>query len=233
MAKIDSIVNKQVRIWSKELQQSAKAGQTPTFWPLITISREFGSRGAAVAAILGERTGFTIWNRELVQAIADDSKANERMMDALDERRRKVVEDAVLGALMGTKVTNLQYHRSLLRLVQTLAARGSAVVVGRGANYVLRPDQALRVRVVCPIDDRVRGYAKRQGISDKDARAMILTRDKERAEFVRHQFRREVDDAADYDMVLNSGTFELDQLAAQILLGYRQKFERSPERTRS
>ncbi len=233
MAKIDSIVNKQVRSWSSGLQQTVKEGHAPTFWPLITISREFGSRGAAVAAIIGDSTGFTIWNRELVQAIADDSNASEEMMGALDERRRKVVEDAVLGALMGTKVTNLQYHRSLLRLVQTLAAKGSAVVVGRGANYVLRPDQALRVRIVSPVDVRVRDYAKRQGLSEKDARATIVSRDRERADFVRHQFRREVDTAADYDLLLNSGTFDLAHMAAQIMLGYRHKFGRSPEKNRA
>lgn len=177
---------------------------------------------------INERIGFTVWNRALVQAIAEDSEASQEIVDSLDERRRKSLEDAVMGALMGSKVTNVQYLRSLMRLVQAISAHGSAVIVGRGANYILRADEVLRVRVVAPLEKRVLGYASRQGMSEKEARQIIQNSDAERSEFVQYQFRRDVDASSDYDVVLNSATYDLAQMTELVLHAYRLKFGRRP-----
>ena len=233
MANIDTIVEKQVRTWTENLRQTAREGRVEVHWSIITVSREFGARGAALAKRIAGRIGFTVWNREIVQAIAEDSEANREIVDALDERRRKAVEDAVLGALMGTKVTNVQYVRSLMRLVQAISAHGSAIVVGRGANYILRPADALRVRIVSPLDHRVAMYARRMGISEKEARQVISESDAERADFVRHQFRRQVDEASDYDLIVNSSTFDLDEMADLVMQGYKAKFGRRPAQSSS
>lgn len=229
MVNIDTIVEKQVRTWTESLRQAAREGRVTVHWPIITVSREFGARGAALAKWIARRIGFTVWNREIVQAIAEDSEANREIVNSLDERRRKAVEDAVLGALMGTKVTNVQYVRSLIRLVQAISAHGSAIVVGRGANYILRSEDALRVRVVSPLDRRVAGYAERMGMSEKEARQVIIESDAERADFVRHQFRKEVDEASDFDLIMNSSTFDLDAMADLAMLAYKAKFGRRPD----
>ena len=230
MAKIESIVEKQVRSWTESLRSAEREGRVSVYWPIITVSREFGARGAALAERIAGMTEFRVWNKDLVQAIAQDSEASEEIMDALDEHRRKAVEDAVLGALMGTKVTNVQYLRSLVRLVQTIAAHGSAVIVGRGANYVLKTTDALRVRVVSPLDDRVAGYARRQRISEKEAREHITKWDGDRADFVQYQFRRDVDASSDYDLVLNSSTFDLSEMTTLVMTAYGAKFGRRPDR---
>lgn len=229
MPNVESIVDKQVRVWSESLKSAEREGRTATHWPVITVSREFGARGAALADKINQKIGFTVWNRALVQAIAEDSEASQEIVDSLDERRRKSLEDAVMGALMGSKVTNVQYLRSLMRLVQAICAHGSAVIVGRGANYVLRADDVLRVRVVAPLENRVLGYARRQGMSEKEARQIIQTSDAERSEFVQYQFRRDVDAPSDYDVVLNSATYDLAQMTELVLQAYRLKFGRRPD----
>ncbi len=228
MAKIEEIVNKQVRTWSKSIRDATREGRASAYWPIVTISREFGALGAALANRIGKKAGFSVWNRELVQAIAEDAAANEELVGSLDEHRRKSVEDAVLGALMGSKVTNVQYLRSLMRLVHTISTHGRAIIVGRGANYICRADQALKVRLVCPLADRVRGYSERQGISEREAKQIIQRMDNDRADFVRRQFRRDVTSPADYDLVLNSSTFNLDQLVDLVLEAYEARFGRKP-----
>ena len=164
-----------------------------------------------------------------MQAIAEDARASETVMASLDERRQKKVEDAVLGALMGSKVTNVQYVRSLMRLIQVISMHGSAVVVGRGANFICRPDNTLRVRVVAPLANRAARYARRQDITDRKAKQEVTRRDAERAQFVEHSFHRRVDEPAAYDVVLNSATFSLDEMQALVLESYRLKFGRVPE----
>ncbi|NNE45872.1 MAG: cytidylate kinase-like family protein [Rhodothermales bacterium] len=229
MAKIEEIVGRQVAAWGQSLDVAAREGKRPEHWPIITVSREFGARGAALAGRLCERLEFSLWHKELVQAIAEDSDASEDVMASLDERRQKSVEDAVLGALMGSKVTNVQYVRSLMRLVQVIAIHGSAVIVGRGANFICKPDSTLRLRVVSPLDDRVSGYSRLKKISEREARQQVVRTDAERADFVQHHFRSGVDEAWSYDMVLNSSTYSLDDMVEIVLLAYRTKFGRLPK----
>ena len=52
---------------------------------------------------------------------------------------------------------------------------------------------------------------------------MIHDRDAERKDFIRHYFKRDVGNAYDYDLVLNSGVYNIKQLADLILLAYEKK----------
>ncbi len=230
MAKIEDIVGRQVTTWGRSLEAAAKEGRAPAQWAVITVSREYGARGAALAGHLAEKMGFSLWNKDIVQAIAEDANSSEKIMSSLDERRQKSVEDAVFGALMGSKGTNVQYMRSLMRLVHVIAMHGSAVIVGRGANYICRPERTLRVRVVAPLATRIENYARLMGISDREARQEVTKRDTERADFVQHNFHQRVDESSSYDIVLNSATYSMDEMSDLVLEAYRMKFGRLPKK---
>ena len=223
---IDQIIDEQVRRWSTT---TPRRPRREAHWPLITISREYGARGAALAAALAERTGFNVWDRELVHAIAEHTGGDAALLTTLDEHRRSMIEDAIGGMVLGRAHSNLPYLRALARIVRTIAAHGGALIVGRGANYIVRPQDALRVRVVCPLDDRVAGLARRLDLDADAARRRLVRMDAERADFVRYHFRRDVTDAADYDLVVNAGTFPLDALADLVLAAYEARVGRRPE----
>ncbi len=216
----EQIIENQIKKWEMSNVGRTRR-QKPN--PVITISRAFGAQGLALALRLGERTGFTVWDQELVQAVAQEAGGDERLMRSLDEHHRKAIDDAVRGALMGSPHTNTQYLRALMRVVQTIAQHGNAIIVGRGANYILAPHQRLAVRLVCPLDECVRRYAEREHIDEETARRKIVEMDAVRAEFVRHNFKRDVTDPADYDLVLNVATFDLEALADLVLEAYRLK----------
>jgi cytidylate kinase len=224
----ERIINQQVLAWSQQQAIVERGGRKPLYWPVFTISREFGAQGTALAAVLASRTGFPVWDKELVAAVAEESGADERILRTLDERAQRMIADAVLGAMTG-RYTNLQYLRTLMHVVHTIAAHGSSIIVGRGANYICKPSQALRVRLVCPLKQRIRGYAEREGISLGQARRVVLQRDSEREEFIRRNFKHDVAMPADYDLVLNSGSYDLDQLADVVLAAYEIKVGRRPQ----
>ena len=71
------IVEQQCRRWEllrKERQREAAV------WPVITISREFGAQGEAVGRIIAERTGFALWDKELVHELAEASVSSWSML---------------------------------------------------------------------------------------------------------------------------------------------------------
>jgi len=225
---IQQVVERQCRRWGI-LQEHRAKQETPVHWPLITIEREFGARGEALGRILAEATGFTFWDGELVHAVAEESGANETVLRSLDEHRRSAIEESIQGALFGGQHMSSEYLRRLMKLIHTIGAHGSSVVVGRGAQYVLPAEAALRLRVVSPLEERVRGYAQRQGIDESRARAQVERSDDERLRFARQFFSRNSAVTADYDLVVNTGTFALEQAAGIVLEAYGAKFGRRPK----
>lgn len=197
-------------------------------WPVITVSREFGARGEALAKLIGDYTGFFVWDGELVQAVAEETGANETVLRSLDEHRRHVLEDTIEGALMGGTYMKSEYMRRLLKLFHTIAAHGEAIIVGRGAEYALTPESALHVRVVSPLSERVRSYSERHGLDERRAKQTVTKGERERAVFIRHVFHRKAHQPQDYDLTVNTGTLGLERLADVVLTAYEAKFGRRP-----
>ena len=225
---IQQVVERQCRRW-EILREHRAEREKPAHWPIITIEREFGAQGEALGRILAERAGFTFWDGELVHAIAEESGANETVLRSLDEHRRSAIEESIQGALFGGQHMASEYLRRLMKLIHAIAAHGGSVVVGRGAQYILTPENGLRVRVVCSLEERIRGYAQRQGIEVSRASAHVKRSDAERSRFVRQSFSRDAAVAADYDLVVNTGTCTLEQAAGIVLEAYGARFGRRPQ----
>ncbi|MDH3245781.1 MAG: cytidylate kinase-like family protein [Saprospiraceae bacterium] len=223
MSNIDRIISEQVLSWSQRQAKAKRNQKTEGEWPVITISREFGAMGRTLANEVGKRTGFKVWDKELLSAIAEEAGADERFLASLDEHRRKAIDDALYTSVMGSKLGNTHYFRSLLRVVHTLGAHGKCIIVGRGSNYIIKSRSALRVRIVCPREKRIFYIAERDNISEKDAGKLINARDAERNDFVRYYFKQDASSSHQYDLVLNSGVFNIDQLANLMLLAYEKK----------
>jgi cytidylate kinase len=226
MENIGRIISDQVQSWATK-EEKAMREKDLQAWPVITISREFGAGGRSLARALGKRIGFKVWDKELLTAIAEESGADERFLASLDERRRKLIDDALYSSFMGFKHSNTNYFRSLQRVVQTIGAHGKSIIVGRGGNYIIKSPETLRIRLVCPLEARVSYVAKKKDISENSARKLIQSRDSERADFIRHYFKRDSGASHDYDLVLNAETFNLSQLAELVFIAYEKKAGRA------
>ena len=223
MNNIDRLISEQVLVWSKRESLAKQKNKKIEVWPVITISREFEAGGRTLARALGTRTGFKVWDKELLSAISEEAGAKERFLASLDEHRRKMIDDTLYGSFMGSKLSNTHYFRSLLSVVHTIGAHGKSIIVGRGSNYIIKSAAALRVRIVCPVEQRIEHVVEKNGISEKDARKLIQERDADREDFIRHYFKENPGNASDYDLVLNSGVYNIEQLADLILLAYENK----------
>ena len=132
------------------------------------------------------------------------------------------------GLIRGGGYAESDYLRQLVRVVGALAERGSAVFVGRGSQYIIHPDRALRVRLVSPLPARIKTLRDRLGGgTDKELRGTIVRAERERAAFIKHNFKRDLTDPTDYDLVLNMGSLTTAQACAVILAAYQTRFPAS------
>lgn len=219
--KVTKIIEDQFKTWRHQ-NRSIRTPSQKKHYPIITVSREFGALGAALANVLGERVGFKVWDKELLQAIAKELGSDEKFLESIDERRRKPVEDAVLG-FMKNKNTNVNYLLSLVRVVHTIEDFGSSIIVGRGAGYICQNDKSFHIRVVSPLKTRIIGYANREHISKDEAYEIIQEKDAERADFIHYSFNKDVTNPSDYDLLLNSATYDLEEMADIAQKAYETK----------
>jgi hypothetical protein len=220
--KVTQIVDQRIKAWSYRNSQGTTYRSKNSTVPVITISREFGAKGAALAGVLNQKIDFKIWDKEILQAIATELGSDQKLLETLDERRQQVVEDTVAG-FMDHIYTNVSYLKSLIRVVKTIEEHGKSIIVGRGANYICQHPNSLHVRVVSPFKKRVEDYAQRKNLSQHESRRVIREKDQERAAFIKENFLRDVSNASDYDLIINSNTYSLEQAADMVLDAYEMK----------
>jgi cytidylate kinase len=210
-----------------EQRAQAKARVTPEPpRPIITISREAGANGTELGRRVADQMGFRFWDQELVQQIAERSGPSEALFAAVDERARSAIQDLLAGVLMGDAATETEYLARLMCVIHTITQHGSAVVMGRGAQFVVPSDAALRVRVVGLLEARVRSLGTARGLSEREARSEIERIDRERLAFVRHHYHRNAADPSAYDLVVNTATVPGEQAVDVVVAAYRAKFPR-------
>jgi len=211
-----------MREW--QLRQSSPAAREPAPSgpiPVITLSRELGSGGNEVAQLLQEQLDWHLWDRQLVEEIARSAQVRTSVVESLDERRRSEILD-ILHELLGDRLGPVGYRRHLAQIILTVALHGSAIIVGRGANWLL--PNALNVRIVAPLAQRVARVAAREAISEEEARRRYLESDRERAESVRALFGRSIDDLMGYDLVINTSCVAPAGAAAIIIAAVKEHF---------
>ncbi len=226
---IDAIIDRQFRRWDLERnlgrRPDAPGEPPPIVHPLITVSREHGSAGSAIAASLADRFGYTLLHRDVIDRMCESTGYSRRLLEVLDDRSRSQMATWFDSMVGGQYFDSTDYVRALFTTLYSLARLGGVVVVGRGANFVVGPGRGFHIRVVAPRELRIRAIAERKGISLKDAAHEVAARDHERTEFVRRLFHRSGDDPLAYDVVVNAATAPPRQVAEWLETAARQKFE--------
>lgn len=196
--------------------------------PWITVSKSEGSLGVKVARLVAERLGWTAYDREIVETIARKGHVREKVLASLDERLVGDLHN--YSALMSVKgyPGATVFVKDLMTVVTALGRNGKAVLVGRGGQFLLKPDYGIRVRVDAPLDLRVKRYARQARIARDEARRRVRRTDRQRSAWARRYFRAELDDPLRYDLVINTEEITPEQ-AAELITGLvGMRFE-SPE----
>jgi cytidylate kinase len=182
---------------------------------IITVEREYGSGGAAIAERLANQLGWCLWDRNLTQEIAAVAKITHEAACRCDERVEPLLTRLFRVFARGSyertlPLTDAQHFdpdtmvHMLEKVIQEAASKGNCVIVGRGSPYILRnrPD-AFHVFIYAPVEERLRRL-KNIGQSEKEARQLLEEVDRERASFIRHYFGKEWPCRSLYNLMINS-----------------------------
>jgi cytidylate kinase len=154
----------------------------------IVLSREAGTNGSRVAHAMGERLGWMVYDRELVQHIAADMGVHTRLIDSVDEKHCGWLLECLEAFAAVRHASEGAFVRHLIETLLSVGAHGQCVIVGRGAAQVLPPAATLPVRLVGPMEDRVQAVCRKLGIPHEDAKRWVEKTDAECHRFVKDHF---------------------------------------------
>lgn len=206
--------------------------------PTITISREVGCGGLAIAKKLADELNkgvfckqWQVISKEVLNASAHELKLSPEKVSRFFSSSDHFTFEEVLSAF------NDKYYKSnrvilktVKEVIRNFAVDGCSIIVGR-AGHIIAADveNALHVRLMAPIEWRIDSISHRRNLSKTDALKYILETEKEREAFRRH-FIKDKNAIETYDLSIDVSKFNPDKTVSLVksafeLLGISEKMK--------
>ncbi len=184
---------------------------------IITIGRQFGSGGHEIGRRLAEKMGYKLYDKELLKLQAEHSGIAEKVLESYDERPTNsllysIVMDVYPSMNYVGSSLNQQVYQAQYDAIKGLSGKGSCVIVGRGADYILRDEPNLvSVFIHADLDVRAVRVAEFEHCSLEKARDIITKADKKRASYYNFQTEKKWGAATSYMLSIDSGSIGYDR----------------------
>lgn len=199
---------------------------------IITISRQCGSGGHTIGQDVAKRLGIPFYDKKIVESVAKRSGLSEEFIVEQGEYHSH--------SLLYTIATNISsgyntFHKENMplpdqieifqtELIKELAEKESCVIVGRGADYILKDRRdCLHVFIYGNIDDRKKRVISEHGIAENEAEALVSWRDKKRAQHYKYYTDRSWGMASNYNLCLDSSCLGVESCVDFILRAVQER----------
>ncbi len=182
---------------------------------IVTLEREFGSGGGAIACELAERLGWKLWDQQLTCEIAKRAQVTESAVALCDERVDSRLYRLAKAFWRGSYERGMSLSDShafdtdrmmamVEEIMQMIAAEGNAVIVGRGGPFFLRErEDTFRVFTYASRDEKMRRLLA-MGKSREEAEDLVENVDKERVAYIKHYFNADWPVRCLYHLMINT-----------------------------
>ncbi|MBE6575513.1 MAG: cytidylate kinase-like family protein [Ruminococcaceae bacterium] len=192
---------------------------------IVTIARQYGSGGREIGEKVAAALGIAFYDKELITMAAQKSGLSPNVLHTADE---KASNSLLYTLAMGSSIygaSTLNYDIPIndrlfitqCDIIKNLAEKGSCVMVGRSADYVLRDNpRHVSVFIYAKLEDRIHRVMERHSLSEADARNLIAKTDKRRANYYNFYTGQKWGKYDNYHMSLDSSLLGIDGTAKLI-----------------
>lgn len=189
---------------------------------IINIGRQFGGGGLGVAMELGKKLGIPVYDRELITKAAQDSGFSAELFVQSDEKRRIFSLSSIFTSIYSSPTENYMSDKGLFEIqcstIRKIAEQGSAIIVGRCSDYVLRDlECTLNVFLTSPLSERVARICERHNLDAEKAESLIIQKDKAREEYYNYYTFGNWGVASTYDLCIDSSILGIEGTADFII----------------
>ena len=188
---------------------------------IINIGRQFGCGAKDVADAIGRRTGIPVYDSELLKKAAQDFGFSETLFSGSDEKKRCFSLSSIFNSnIFGCSSMNddASLFAMQAEVIKNIAKNGSAIIIGRAANYILRDcDCCLNVFLTSPIEERAKRVAERENMDREKALEHIERMEKEREAYYNTFTFGNWGMASTYDLCVDTSLLGVEGTADLIL----------------
>lgn len=176
---------------------------------IISIGREFGSGGRAIASALAQRFSLPLYEKNILSTIAESRGLDSALLQRYDEAPNKPLIYRTVNGFNnapGDALAQMQF-----RYLRDHAAAGeSFVVLGRCAEEVLKDFPGLISIFVLADLEFKKGRVMAHGpISESDALTLMVQRDRKRKTYHNQYCKGKWGDSRCYDLSINSAPLDI------------------------
>ena len=212
--------------WEKKLGviegKEGKEGKIP---PSICFSRKTGLDALKIANLLSEKTGYPVFEREIIEQMAENANLNKKTITFFDEYYPGKLTELAAFLFAEKSYVMSDYVKHLFRTVLSVADIKSSIFVGRGTHLILPVDRVLSVRLLSAKEYRCRNLAVDLNISETHAQEKLDDMDKEQMAFFKKVFHKKDAVPYEFDICINCDYIEEPQSIVNIVYAaFKEKF---------
>ena len=212
-------------------KSSFETGKVNHAGPVITLSREVGCNGLALARLIAQRLNKNlpqpVWNvlsKEIFHESAKELDLDPELIRRTFKKTDRYIFDDILKAFRDKRFKSEdRIIRTVREVVRTLAIDGHCIIVGR-ASHIIASDikNALHIRLTAPLGYRISTIMTNNRLNRNEAIAFIEKVEKERAAF-RKMLRENSLREEYFDLTINRGSFTDEQIVDLIEFSAKKK----------
>ena len=182
---------------------------------VLTISRMFGTGASELGELIAKRLGYTFFNNELIQMVAQQAKVSSDWVASMEKAAGgkfqkflstlvpKSLMEVILNSDHGLRDEEI-YTDILSQVIIKIADEGDAVILGRGSQFILkdRPD-TYHILLVADLEHRIEYVQKRFELTKKQAVLAVAMEDKRRVNLYRKFGKVDYNQTDHYHLVFN------------------------------
>ncbi len=208
--------------------------------PFITISREACAGATALGqqlvlllnGQLGEEgRSWIFFDNDLITHALTKNQLPERLAEYLPEDRSPEIK-ALIGELVGLHPPVWELEHKVSEAILQLAQLGCVILTGRASNLITHSlPGGLHLRLVASLESRVQRMMEIRNCDVESAKSALLSTDLARYRYVHTKFQHDIDDAHDYDLVINTDRISTTCAAHLVVHALREKIQTVTEKT--
>ena len=216
----DRLVEKQLHQWNARRRDfNGKKVREPEF-RFLTIAEDEGSLGSEITGELSRQLGWHVFDEEIIHYIAQNSHVSDKLVRQLDKKSQGGIQETIerfLKSIETNAFSSDDYREGLLVTLLCLARQGSAILVGRGANFALYNEKrGLKIRLTASPEVRIRRLSELWKVTNEEARHRMHANDEEKRKFIHHYYYHDYDDLLCYDITFNTDRTPVDRIVSSI-----------------
>ncbi|MCI6552611.1 MAG: cytidylate kinase-like family protein [Lachnospiraceae bacterium] len=179
---------------------------------IITIGRSFGSNGRIIGERVAKSLGINFYDRNLIERAAEESNIDWKLAGSADEKLIGGLLKFGPGFEFMQENPNDKIYRAQEAVIHSIMKSGeSCVIVGRGADYVLRNrPEVLKTFIYAPHSFRVETVMERYKFTKKEAEKAVRYMDKTRRNYYEYFTDGNWDQKEGKDLLIDSSTFGIE-----------------------